>query len=80
VLGIGAAAHRPLAGVPQNRIKFAVGLLLSTFGTFWAVEGLGWFSAGGESVAWPGGDVALPVLLAAWAAFSWATIRIVVAR
>ena len=63
VLTIGAAAHRPLANVPQNTIKFAVGLLLSTFGTFWAVEGLGWFSAGGESVAWPGGDVALVLLL-----------------
>ena len=46
VLGAGAIAHRPLARVPQNTIKFAVGLLLSTFGTFWAVEGLGVFAAG----------------------------------
>ena len=80
VLAIGAAAHRPLAKVPQNRIKFAVGLLLSTFGTFWAVEGLGWFSEGGESLAWPSGDVAVVVLLAAWSVFSWAAIRVMAVR
>jgi uncharacterized membrane protein len=80
VLGIGAIAHRPLAAVPQNTIKFAVGLLLSTFGTFWAVEGLGVFAAGGESVEWPGGDAALPVLLAAWAVFAWAAVRRLGAR
>jgi uncharacterized membrane protein len=76
VLGIGAIAHRPLAGVPQNTIKFAVGLLLSTFGTFWAVEGLGVFAAGSESLEWPGGDAALPVLLAVWAGFAWSAIRL----
>jgi Ca2+/H+ antiporter, TMEM165/GDT1 family len=76
VLGIGAIAHRPLAGVPQNTIKFAVGLLLSTFGTFWAVEGLGVFAEGGESLEWPGGDAALPLLLAVWAAFAWSAIRL----
>ena len=41
VLAAGIALHRPLARVPENTIKMAVGLLLSTFGTFWAVEGLG---------------------------------------
>jgi Ca2+/H+ antiporter, TMEM165/GDT1 family len=76
VLGIGAIAHRPLAAVPQNTIKFVVGLLLSTFGTFWAVEGLGAFARGGESLEWPGGDAALPVLLAVWAAFAWSAIRL----
>ena len=76
VLGAGAIAHRPLARVPQNTIKFAVGLLLSTFGTFWAVEGLGVFAAGGESLEWPGGDAALPVLLAAWCAFAWVAVRV----
>jgi Ca2+/H+ antiporter, TMEM165/GDT1 family len=76
VLGIGAAAHKPLANVPQNTIKFAVGLLLSTFGTFWAVEGLGVFAAGSESLEWPGGDAALLALLAIWAAFSWSAIRL----
>jgi len=76
VLGIGAIAHRPLAGVPQNTVKFAVGLLLSTFGTFWAVEGLGVFAEGSESLEWPGGDAALPVLLAVWAGFAWSAIRL----
>jgi uncharacterized membrane protein len=76
VLGIGAAAHKPLTRVPQNTIKFAVGLLLSTFGTFWAVEGLGVFADGRESLAWPGGDAALLALLAIWAAFSWSAIRL----
>jgi Ca2+/H+ antiporter, TMEM165/GDT1 family len=76
VLTAGALAHRPLASVPQNTIKFAVGLLLSTFGTFWAIEGLGVFAAGRESLEWPGGDAALPVLLAVWAAFAWSAIRL----
>ena len=76
VLGIGAVAHKPLANVPQNTIKFAVGLLLSTFGTFWAVEGLGVFADGSESLAWPGGDAALLALLALWAGFAWSAIRL----
>jgi uncharacterized membrane protein len=76
VLGIGALAHKPLAGVPQNTIKFAVGLLLSTFGTFWAVEGLGVFATGGESLEWPGGDAALLALLAIWTGFAWSAIRL----
>ena len=80
VLGAGFALHRPLSRVPENTIKFAVGLLLTTFGTFWAVEGLGWFSAGQERLEWPGGDLALPVLLAAWCALAWATVRLVAPR
>ena len=64
VLAAGFALHRPLARVPENTIKFVVGLLLSTFGTFWAVEGLGWFAPDDASLSWPGGDLALPVLLA----------------
>jgi uncharacterized membrane protein len=75
VLGAGIAAHRPLSRVPQNTIKFAVGLLLSTFGTFWAIEGLGVFVDGNESLAWPGGDVALLALLALWCAFAWLAVR-----
>ena len=66
----GALAHRPLSRVPENTLKHAVGLLLATFGTFWAVEGLGIFAAGQKSLEWPGGDVALPLLLGAWFALS----------
>ncbi len=80
VLGAGFALHRPLARVPENTIKFAVGLLLTTFGTFWAVEGLGWFSAGEARLEWPGGDLALPVLLAAWCALAWAAVRLAAPR
>ena len=55
VAGVGAAVHAPLARVPENTLKFAVGVLLTTFGTFWAVEGAG--------ARWPGSDLALIALL-----------------
>jgi Ca2+/H+ antiporter, TMEM165/GDT1 family len=80
VLVAGFALHRPLARVPENTIKFAVGLMLSTFGTFWSVEGLGWFAPGEASLEWPGGDVALPILLALWALLAWAAIRLLSAH
>ena len=51
VLAMGFAARRPLARVPENTLKFAVGILLSSFGVFWTGEGLG--------VVWPGSDAAL---------------------
>lgn len=51
VLAIGALVHRPLSNVPENTLKFAVGVMLSAFGVFWTGEGLG--------VAWPGADLAL---------------------
>src|SRR6266545_3615506 len=41
VIALGAAAHRPLARVPENTLKYGVGLMLASFGTFWSVEGLG---------------------------------------
>src|SRR5258708_2292721 len=46
VAGVGFVVHRPLARVPENTLKFAVGVMLSAFGIFWTGEGLG--------VAWPG--------------------------
>ena len=75
VLVAAIALHRPLARVPENTIKFAVGLLLSTFGTFWAIEGLGVFQPGSASTDVPGGDLALIVLLALWGSFSWFAVR-----
>src|SRR6201994_1560528 len=51
VAAIGAAIHRPLARVPENALKFAVGVMLSAFGLFWTGESLG--------VPWPGGDAAI---------------------
>jgi uncharacterized membrane protein len=54
VIALGVAVHRPLANVPENALKFIVGVLLSAFGTFWVGEGLGF--------PWPGGDWAIPAL------------------
>ena len=51
VIGLGLALHRPLARVPENTLKFAVGVLLSAFGIFWVGEGL--------RFAWPGADLAI---------------------
>ena len=48
---VGLIVHRPLARVPENTLKFAVGVLLSSFGVFWTGEGLG--------VDWPGADLAI---------------------
>ncbi len=75
VLTAAVALRRPLAHVPENTMKFAVGLLLSTFGTFWAVEGLGVFADGSRSIEWPGGDFALVALLGTWCLFSWLAVR-----
>jgi uncharacterized membrane protein len=66
VLVVGVLLHRPLSRVPENTIKLAVGVLMATFGTYWAVEGLGVVSSGGHSLDWPGGDIALAVLLVVW--------------
>jgi uncharacterized membrane protein len=52
----GILLHRPLSAVPENTMKFAVGLLLTSFGTFWGAEGAG--------VDWPGGDGAILAILA----------------
>jgi uncharacterized membrane protein len=76
VLLVGAIAHRPLAAVPENTLKYAVGLLLTTFGTFWAVEGLGVFQPDGESIEWPGSDWALLPLLAGWLLLSRILVRV----
>ena len=51
VAAIGFAIHRPLARVPENMLKFVVGVMLSAFGVFWIGEGFG--------VDWPGEDIAI---------------------
>lgn len=60
VATLGLVVHRPLARVPENSLKFVVGVLLCAFGTFWAGEGMGY--------AWPGGDWAIPALALAFLA------------
>jgi uncharacterized membrane protein len=62
VLGAGLAVHQPLSRVPENTIKFVVGVMLTTFGIFWAGEGAG--------IDWPGQDLALLGVLAYVAAVS----------
>ena len=74
VLLAGALMHKPLSRVPENTIKYAVGLLLATFGTYWAAEGLGVFTESRESLDWPGGDWAIPALLALWLTVSRMTV------
>jgi Ca2+/H+ antiporter, TMEM165/GDT1 family len=63
VLVAGAIAHKPLSSVPENTMKFAVGLLLATFGTYWTAEGIGYFSPTHDSLHWYGaGDIPWPIL------------------
>ena len=62
IAALGLALHRPLARVPENTLKFVVGGLLSAFGTFWVGEGAGF--------AWPGSDLAIPGLMAAYLAIA----------
>ncbi|AKO99398.1 putative membrane protein (plasmid) [Marinovum algicola DG 898] len=56
VLVVGAAVHKPLSQVPENTLKFGVGVMLSAFGVFWTGEGLG--------AEWPGADLVLLPLAA----------------
>ncbi|MBV8789379.1 MAG: TMEM165/GDT1 family protein [Mycobacterium sp.] len=58
----GFALRKPLTLIPENTLKFVVGILLSAYGLFWSVEG-----AGGN---WPGGDKSLLVIVAALALYS----------
>ena len=58
----GVAVRAPLAKVPENAMKFTVGIMLASFGTFWGAEGAG--------VSWPGNDAALLVIVPVVAAVS----------
>ncbi|MBV9381959.1 MAG: hypothetical protein JOY82_23370 [Streptosporangiaceae bacterium] len=62
VAATGIAVRAPLSRVPENALKFAVGIMLTSFGTFWGAEGAG--------VSWPGSDAALLVIVPAVAAVS----------
>jgi uncharacterized membrane protein len=58
----GVALRAPLARVPENAMKFVVGVMLTAFGLFWSVEGAG--------AHWPGGDAALLILIPGIAAYA----------
>ena len=68
VVVVGAVVHAPLSRVPENTLKFGVGIMLTTFGTFWSAEGAG--------VSWPGGESAILALLAFVALGSFALIAV----
>jgi Ca2+/H+ antiporter, TMEM165/GDT1 family len=67
VIAVGVWLHRPLSRVPETELKYGVGVLLTTFGLFFAGEGL--------SVDWPAGDLALLYLAAALVAVTQAQMR-----
>jgi uncharacterized membrane protein len=68
VTAVGFAVRAPLARVPENAIKFAVGVMLTTFGIFWSVEGAG--------ADWPGEDASLLGVLGFVALFSFVFVRL----
>jgi uncharacterized membrane protein len=68
VVGVGFVVHRPLARVPENALKFTVGVMLSAFGIFWTGEGLGVF--------WPGADLSIVVFAVMFLAVGRAAVAI----
>ena len=66
VIVIGLVVHKPLSRVPENALKFVVGLMLTSFGIFWTGEGLG--------AQWPGADLALLGIFLVMAAASAAIL------
>jgi uncharacterized membrane protein len=64
----GALLRRPLTRVPENAMKFSVGLMLVTFGVFWSAEGAG--------VQWPGADLAIVAILGFMLLVSLALVRL----
>jgi uncharacterized membrane protein len=65
---VGIAVRAPLARVPENAMKFVVGIMLTSFGVFWGAEGAG--------AVWPGADAALLVLVPGVAVFALALVAL----
>jgi uncharacterized membrane protein len=72
VVVLGLVLHRPVAMIPENTLKFLVGVLLCAFGTFWVGEGMG--------LQWPGEDLAIPALNAGFLAAAVVAIPLCQAR
>ena len=69
VLAVGISIRRPLAKIPENTLKFGVGVMLSAFGVFWTGEGLG--------IRWPAQDVALPAFAVTFLLVGMATAALI---
>jgi len=67
VAATGVVVHAPLARVPENAMKFSVGVMLTSFGIFWGAEGAG--------ASWPGGDAALLAIIPGVAVSALAMVR-----
>jgi uncharacterized membrane protein len=65
---VGIAVRAPLARVPENAMKFVVGIMLTSFGIFWGAEGAG--------AVWPGADAALLLIVPAVAVFALALVAL----
>jgi uncharacterized membrane protein len=65
---LGVVVHSPLARVPENAMKLGVGVLLSSFGTFWVVEGFGF--------EWPGSELAVAYIAAAYSVATLVLVRL----
>jgi uncharacterized membrane protein len=72
VVAAGVALRAPLARIPENTVKFAVGVLLTSFGIFWGAEGTG--------VSWPGDELALLGVIAFVALWAFGFVRILKGR
>ncbi len=68
VLTAGVAVHAPLSRVPENTLKFGVGVMLTSFGMFWGAEGAG--------AHWPGGDASLLALIPGTLMFALGLVRL----
>ena len=71
VIAAGFALRAPLAKVPENTMKFGVGILLTAFGIFWGAEG-----SAGVGKKWPGDNWAVLGLIAGVASFSFILVQI----
>jgi uncharacterized membrane protein len=69
VVVLGVVVHGPLSRVPENALKFAVGLMLIAYGTFWGGESAG--------VDWSGGELAIVGLIAWYGLVSWVLVVLV---
>ena len=69
VAGAGFVVRRPLARVPENTLKYAVGVILTSIGTFWAAEGMG--------ASWPFDFVSIAVLVATYFVASRVAIALI---